>query len=100
MGDIHDILLAIAKDSPWAIILCGVLYGCYRLVSEIKTHISEGNKLLRSLHTLLVLHDMTASGINPNSDINSSDPEVRKITQEKVKKILEVLEELKHETRK
>ncbi|GIV50218.1 MAG: hypothetical protein KatS3mg038_1680 [Candidatus Kapaibacterium sp.] len=98
-----DWIGAIAKESLTGAILCLVLFAFFRYLrradedfrAEMRQRLSELSRLVLATKTILVLHDMTVSGVNPSADIRSEDPEVVRIAYERSKRILAILEELR-----
>ncbi|GIV51900.1 MAG: hypothetical protein KatS3mg038_2421 [Candidatus Kapaibacterium sp.] len=61
----------------------------------MRQRLSELSRLVLTMKTILVLHDMTVTGVNPSTDVRSNDPEVVRIAIERAKRIVDLLEELR-----
>ncbi|GIV50895.1 MAG: hypothetical protein KatS3mg038_1416 [Candidatus Kapaibacterium sp.] len=98
-----DWIGAIAKESLTGAILCLVLFAFFRYLrradedfrAEMRQRLSELSRLVLTMKTILVLHDMTVTGVNPSTDVRSNDPEVVRIAIERAKRIVDLLEELR-----
>ncbi|GIV49892.1 MAG: hypothetical protein KatS3mg038_3873 [Candidatus Kapaibacterium sp.] len=102
-GVAMDWIGAIAKESLTGAILCLVLFAFFRYLrradedfrAEMRQRLSELSRLVLTMKTILVLHDMTVTGVNPSTDVRSNDPEVVRIAIERAKRIVDLLEELR-----
>ncbi|GIV49771.1 MAG: hypothetical protein KatS3mg038_0292 [Candidatus Kapaibacterium sp.] len=102
-GVTMDWIGAIAKESLTGAILCLVLFAFFRYLRradedfrvEMRRKLAEISQLILTTKTILVLHDMTVTGVNPSTNIRSDDPEVVRIAYERSKRILDILEELR-----
>ncbi|GIV51440.1 MAG: hypothetical protein KatS3mg038_1961 [Candidatus Kapaibacterium sp.] len=102
-GVAMDWIGAIAKESLTGAILCLVLFAFFRYLRradedfrvEMRQRLGDLSRLVLTMKTILVLHDMTVTGVNPSTDVRSNDPEVVRIAIERAKRIVDLLEELR-----
>ncbi|GIW60113.1 MAG: hypothetical protein KatS3mg087_1179 [Patescibacteria group bacterium] len=100
-----NVAIKLVENSVLATILFFILWAAWKYISAREDfHSKQLDKRLRrieikitALLELLILHDMTVTGINPSTDIKSSDPEIVRITAERARKSYDIIKELKEE---
>lgn len=98
-----ELLQKLAESSALAALLGLTLYIIFYLHHRAESErwlklfaqITRLEFRLQTLLEILVLHDMTVTGVNPTTDIRSDDAEIVKIAVERGKRTLDLIKELR-----